>query len=154
MKELNLREEVMERKSCTYRRAVIVSLKGELARVQFVNESACASCHAKSACGAADTKLYEVDALLPQGETFAVGEEVRVTVHNQQGYYAIFLGYVLPFLLLLLALILSYGLGASEGLMALSMLGIVALYYVVLYLLRSRVSRRFSFTISSERKLE
>ena len=138
---------VMEGKSCTYRRAVIVSLKGELARVQFINESACASCHAKSACGAADTKLYEVDARIPQGDTFAVGEEVRVAVHNQQGYFAIFLGYVLPFLLLMLALVVTNLLGASELVM-------LAVYYFVLYLLRSRVSRRFSFTISSERKLE
>jgi len=145
---------VMEGKSCTYRRAVILSVKGDLARVQFINESACASCHAKSACGAADTKLYEVDARIPQGDTFAVGEEVRVAVHNQQGYFAIFLGYVLPFLLLMLALVVTNLLGASELVMALGMLGMLAVYYFVLYLLRSRVSRRFSFTISSERKLE
>lgn len=145
---------VMEGKSCTYRRAVILSVKGDLARVQFINESACASCHAKSACGAADTKLYEVDARIPQGDTFAVGEEVRVAVHNQQGYFAIFLGYVLPFLLLMLALVVTNVLGASELVMALGMLGMLAVYYFVLYLLRSRVSRRFSFTISSERKLE
>ncbi len=144
----------MEGKSCTYRRAVILSVKGDLARVQFINESACASCHAKSACGAADTKLYEVDARIPQGDTFAVGEEVRVAVHNQQGYFAIFLGYVLPFLLLMLALVVTNVLGASELVMALGMLGMLAVYYFVLYLLRSRVSRRFSFTISSERKLE
>ncbi len=144
----------MEGKSCTYRRAVILSVKGDLARVQFINESACASCHAKSACGAADTKLYEVDARIPQGDTFAVGEEVRVAVHNQQGYFAIFLGYVLPFLLLMLALVVTNLLGASELVMALGMLGMLAVYYFVLYLLRSRVSRRFSFTISSERKLE
>ena len=129
-------------------------MKGDLARVQFINESACASCHAKSACGAADTKLYEVDARIPQGDTFAVGEEVRVAVHNQQGYFAIFLGYVLPFLLLMLALVVTNVLGASELVMALGMLGMLAVYYFVLYLLRSRVSRRFSFTISSERKLE
>ena len=122
--------------------------------MQFINESACASCHAKSACGAADTKLYEVDARIPQGDTFAVGEEVRVAVHNQQGYFAIFLGYVLPFLLLMLALVVTNVLGASELVMALGMLGMLAVYYFVLYLLRSRVSRRFSFTISSERKLE
>ena len=145
---------VMEGKSCTYRRAVILSVKGDLARVQFINESACASCHAKSACGAADTKLYEVDARIPQGDTFAVGEEVRVAVHTQQGYFAIFLGYVLPFLLLMLALVVTNLLGASELVMALGMLGMLAVYYFVLYLLRSRVSRRFSFTISSERKLE
>ncbi|MGP1460734.1 MAG: SoxR reducing system RseC family protein [Bacteroides sp.] len=144
----------MEGKSCTYRRAVILSVKGDLARVQFINESACASCHAKSACGAADTKLYEVDARIPQGDSFAVGEEVRVAVHNQQGYFAIFLGYVLPFLLLMLALVVTNLLGASELVMALGMLGMLAVYYFVLYLLRSRVSRRFSFTISSERKLE
>ena len=144
----------MEQKSCTYRRAVILSLKGDLARVQFINESACASCHAKAACGAADTKLYEVDARLPQGETFAVGEEVRVAVHNQQGYLAIFLGCGLPFLLLMLALVATSLLDASEPVIALSMLGTLAAYYLVLYLLRSRVTRRFSFTISSERKLE
>ena len=145
---------VMEGKSRTYRRAVILSVKGDLARVQFINESACASCHAKSACGAADTKLYEVDARIPQGESFVVGEEVRVAVHNQQGYFAIFLGYVLPFLLLMVALVVTNVLGASELVMALGMLGMLAVYYFVLYLLRSRVSRRFSFTISSERKLE
>ena len=58
---------VMGKKSCTYRQGVIVALNGTKARVQFINESACASCHAKAACGMGDTKLYEIDALVAEG---------------------------------------------------------------------------------------
>lgn len=143
---------VMGKKSCTYRQGVIVALNGTKARVQFINESACASCHAKAACGMGDTKLYEIDALVAEGEDLHVGDHVFVSVRNDQGYLAIFLGYGLPFLLLMLGLVLFNLLGFSELQMALSMLGTLVVYYLMLYWFRSRLSRRFSFTITSERK--
>ena len=142
----------MDKKSCTNRQGVIVALHGTRARVQFINESACASCHAKAACGMGDTKLYEIDACVADGEDLKVGDHVFVSVRNAQGYLAIFLGYVLPFLLLMAGLVTFNLLGFSELLMALSMLGILAVYYLMLYWFRSRLSRRFSFTITSERK--
>ena len=143
---------VMNNKSCTHRQGVVVALNGTQARVQFINESACASCHAKTACGVGDTKLYEVEAQVADGEELHLGDRVIVSVRNEQGHFAIFLGYLLPFLLLMAGMVTFHLLGFGELFLALSMLGIVVVYYLVLYGLRSRLSRRFSFTITSERK--
>jgi len=143
---------VMDKKSCTSRQGVIVALNGNQARVQFINESACASCHAKAACGMGDMKRYEIDALVVDGEILHVGDHVSVSVRNEQGYLALFLGYGLPFLLLMVGLVIFNLLGFSELVMALSLLATLALYYVILYSSRRRWSQRFSFTITSERK--
>ena len=140
--------------SCSNRRVVIVALDGQVARIRFINESACASCHAKSACGASDTKQIEVEVSLPPDHAYHVGDPIAVSVRNRQGYLALYLGYGIPFLILVLALIALSLLGCSEAQIALSLVSILVFYYVLLFVFRRRLSRRFSFTISSEQKSE
>ncbi len=152
MKDLILH--AMESKSCTYRRGIIVELQGSTARVQFINESACASCHAKGACGMSESKLYEVEAIVDSSADFKVGDTVQVAVRNSQGYLALFFGYIFPSILLLMCVVVCSLCGMGELPLALSLLGILVVYYLVLYRFRKRLSRRFSFTISSERELE
>ena len=61
------------------------------------------------------------------------------------GTQAIWLAYVVP-LIVLMASILVFSLcGASELAMGLGSLGIVALYYLGVYLFRNRISKIFIF---------
>ena len=64
-----------------------------------------------------------------------------------QGNKAAVLAYLIPIILLLAVLFVCLGLGVDEGLSAL--LSIVALvpYYIVLYLKRDQLKKRFDYII-------
>lgn len=109
-------------------------------------ESACAACHAKGACSAADMTEKEITIGHYQGE-FQIGQQVQVTGKTSQGFLALFLAYVLPFILVLAVLFISSGLTGSEGLSGLLALAVLIPYFVVMYLFRNRLKRSFGFSI-------
>jgi len=114
--------------------------------VGIVNESACASCHAKGACTAADMKDKEVEITRFDGE-FAVGQHVTIIGKTIQGFKALLLGYLLPFIVVMATLIISTTLGFSETTTGLASLGILLPYYGILYALKNKIKKSFEFEI-------
>jgi hypothetical protein len=57
------------------------------------------------------------------------------------------LGYFVPFIILILTLIILIPLTGSEGIAALSTLGIIALYYLALYFLKGKLAKKLTFRI-------
>lgn len=63
---------------------------------------------------------------------------------------AVLLAFVLPFIVLLLALIISLKLtGGDEAVSALVSLGTLVPYYLIIYICRNRLSRSFMFILES-----
>ena len=121
-------------------------IKDNVAHVKINSESACAACHAKGVCGAADQEEKYLDIPLNEA-TFETGEHVRVQVARHLGFKAVALGYIYPFLLLMAVLIGTIASGIDElkgGLYAL--LSLIP-YYLVLFLLRRRIESTFKFSI-------
>ena len=121
-------------------------INGDVAHVKIHSASACATCHAKGVCGAADQEEKYLDIPL-NGEPYKVGESVHVQVARHLGFKAVALGYVYPFLLLMAVLFGTIASGMEElkgGLIALLSL---FPYYLVLYLLRRRIESTFSFSM-------
>jgi positive regulator of sigma E activity len=114
--------------------------------VNIMNMSACSSCHAKGACNAADMEEKVID-VTHSGEGFSIGEAVNVIMQQSLGFKALFLGYVLPFLLVLIVLIVVSNFTESEGLAGLLALLPLPLYYGTLFLLKDKIKKEFSFTI-------
>lgn len=114
--------------------------------VAIIAESACAACHAKGYCSAADMTEKEIEIDHYEGE-FHIGQHVQVTGKTSQGFKALFLAYLLPFLLIMTVLIVSSGLTGNEGLSGLLSLGILIPYYLIVYLFRNRLKRSFDFEI-------
>jgi len=114
--------------------------------VGIINESACASCHAKGACTAADMKDKEIEINSYEGN-YSIGQHVTIIGHTSQGFKALFLAYLLPFLLLLTVLIIATSLGISEGIGGLLSIGVLVPYYFVLYLFRKKLKKSFEFEI-------
>ncbi|RKD90155.1 SoxR reducing system RseC family protein [Mangrovibacterium diazotrophicum] len=114
--------------------------------VSIINESACASCHAKGACTAADMKDKEVEIHHFDGE-YSVGQHVSIIGKTEQGFKALFWGYLLPFLLVLTILIVSTSIGLSEGISGLSAIAVLVPYYLFLYLFRNKMKKSFEFEI-------
>ena len=69
---------------------------------------------------------------------------------NRMGYSSVIWAYVLPLVLLMVVLLGSNALGASEGLSALLSIVSIVIYYVVLYIMRRRFDRMIEFTIIKE----
>ena len=133
----------------------VIAVDKDYISVEIVNKSACASCHAKGVCGASDeaVKVVEVaQSFATLADDYKVGETVNVVMSSAMGTQAIWIAYVIP-LIVLMASILVFSLcGARELWMGLGSLGVVALYYLGVYLLRNRISKIFIFSIEKQPK--
>jgi len=74
---------------------------------------------------------------------------VNVIGRISQGYRAAFFGYLLPFLVVFITLILGVSLTKNEGFSGLLSLAVLVPYYAILYLFRNKIKRSFDFEISS-----
>lgn len=116
--------------------------------VIIVNASACSSCHASGACLASDLKEKEIEISHFSGK-FHPGQMVNVVGHISQGYRAAFYGYLLPFFVVFITLIIVFSLTKNEGIAGLLSLAALGPYYIILYFFRNKIRRSFDFEISS-----
>ncbi|HPI46326.1 MAG TPA: SoxR reducing system RseC family protein, partial [Tenuifilaceae bacterium] len=72
-------------------------------RVVIISQSACASCHAKGACSASDVS-EKIVVVSKTNHNFLVGETVKVLLKQSLGFKALFLAYILPFIVVITAL--------------------------------------------------
>jgi len=115
--------------------------------IKILAQSACAACHAKSACGMGEQAEKILTVPRPKDKDFTLMQKVNVKMAIGQGNKAAVLAYLIPIILLLTVLFVCLGLGLSEGLSAL--LSIVALipYYIVLYSKREKLKKKFEYYI-------
>jgi len=121
-----------------------IDANGVLVRIEGV--SACGACHAKGSCAVSDTqeKLVQVR---PGLRLFEVGEQVNVVMKQSLGSKAVTLSYVMPLLVLVVSLLVLVSAGVPDGTAGLLSLCILAAFYAVLYLFRSKLDKEFSFDI-------
>ena len=126
---------------------VVTKITDDELEIKILAQSACAACHAKSACGMGEQAEKNLTVPRPKGKEFALNQKVNVKMAIGQGNKAAVLAYLIPILLLLSVLFVCLGLGVSEGLSAL--ISIVALvpYYIILYLKRDKLKKQFLYII-------
>jgi sigma-E factor negative regulatory protein RseC len=127
-------------------KGIVTELEGNKAKVTILAESACSSCHAKGVCGASEMqdKIIEVNT---QNALYNIGEQVNVVLKKSEGYKALFYGYILPLLVLLITLIITQNIFEKELIAGLLSIGILIPYYFVLYLLRDKLKQSFHFVL-------
>lgn len=128
----------------------VVSVDKDFIAVEILNKSACAACHAKGVCGAADQAVKVVEVaqdITTLTEDYQVGEAVNIVMAPSMGTQAIWLAYVVPLIVLMASIAVFSFAGAGEVLMGLGSLGVVALYYLVVFLFRNKISKIFTFSI-------
>ena len=126
---------------------IVTRITGDELEIKILAQSACAACHAKSACGMGEQSEKILTVPRPKDKDFALMQKVNVKMTIGQGNKAAVLAYLIPIILLLAVLFACLGLGLGEGLSAL--LGIVALipYYIILYLRRDKLKKQFLYII-------
>ena len=126
---------------------IVTKITDDELEIKILAQSACAACHAKSACGMGEQAEKILTVPKPKDKDFELGQKVDVKMAIGQGNKAAVLAYLLPVILLLAVLFVCLGLGLSEGLSALiSFLALIP-YYMVLYLRRDKLKWKFEYSI-------
>ena len=127
---------------------VIESIAEGCVKVRILQTSACASCKVAAHCNASESKVKVVDVCgVANVSSLSVGQSVVVSTSRDVANRALLLGFGLPFLLLVAVLMVVLWITGNEGVAALSAIGSLVPYYLVLWLLRDRISRQVRFEI-------
>ncbi|MFP4046933.1 MAG: SoxR reducing system RseC family protein [Bacteroidota bacterium] len=124
----------------------IENIEGNKIKVRFTAISACAACHAKGVCTASDMENKEVE-VIAEPANYHIGEQVNVVLQQSLGFKALLYGYVLPFFLLLIALIIFSITFNNELIAGIGAIGVLIPYYIMLYFYNDRFKKVFSFKI-------
>ncbi len=128
---------------------IVTEVTTQHIKVRIVNESACASCHAKGSCTAADLQDKIID--IYQSETdIQPGQKVMILGKKSLAPKAVSLAYVYPILIMLAVLITTFYVANNELLAGGLALAALVPYYVVIYLLKDKLKRTFSFSIKHQ----
>jgi sigma-E factor negative regulatory protein RseC len=119
--------------------------EGNAVIVSISSASACSGCHAEGSCtmSGKEEKIIEVYGRY----NVKPGDLVTILMKQSIGFAAIFLGYVLPFIIVITVLIVMISLKVPELLSGLTSIAILIPYYIVLYLFRRRINAKFTFTL-------
>ena len=126
---------------------IVESIDAGKVTVRILQASACSSCSARQLCRSSESKekLIEVRGDYP---TLHVGDSVTLQGSVRQGLRASLLAYIVPLILMVVALFYGTHLnGEAAG--ALAALLVLAIYYGGLYLLRDKIGKRFEFSITN-----
>jgi len=126
---------------------VVTKISNDELEIKILAQSACAACHAKSACGMGEQAEKILTVPRPKDQDFTPGQRVNVRMAIGQGNKAAILAYLLPILLLLAVLFTCLGLGLNDGLSALISIVSLIPYYIVLYLQRDKLKKKFEYSI-------
>jgi positive regulator of sigma E activity len=125
---------------------IVEKISGSMVRVKFVAHSACSACHAKGVCSISnsDEKFVDVTYGSPG---LSAGDHVEVILEQNQGFKAVWYGYGLPLLILLAVIFTLYGITGRDAFSALIGLGSLLPYYLIIYLLRKKITRSIQFKL-------
>ena len=126
---------------------IVENIQGSHLSVRIVQTSACAACSAKGHCSSADSKDKIIDIIDTAASSYRVGEKVMVIGETSMGMMAVVLAFIIPFILLIFSLFLFMALMENEPYSALLSLAILIPYYFILWLNKTRLKQKFSFTI-------
>ena len=131
-------------------RGIVEKVEGSHVVVRIVQTSACAACSAKGLCNASESKEKQID-VYEMNATYQVGEEVVLIGTTSMGMRAVALAFGGPVLLLLLALFVTMRVTDGDALVS-SLIALLAVvpYYLVIYFMKDKFNKTFSFTIEKQ----
>lgn len=128
---------------------VVTEVTGHKLSVNLINTSSCSSCHVKGFCNVSEVDNKTVEIMHPSEEPVQKGDKVIVNYEKSLGPLALFLGYLVPFFLVIGVLVISLTLTGNEAVSGVLSLVILIPYYLLLYFLRNKLKTKFTFTIKS-----
>ncbi len=136
----------MESRATVAHEGIVENISGNHTRVRFVAHSACSACHAKGVCSISESEQKFVD-VLSDISGLSPGDRVEVILEQRQGFKAVWYGYALPLIILLTVIFSLYALTGRDAMAALIGLGALVPYYLVIFLLRKKITQSFEFKL-------
>ncbi len=125
----------------------VIGIDGHKVRVLIEQTSACAACHAKSACTASDKAEKVIDAENRDGSPCRVGERVQIKGDRSLGLYAVLIAFVIPLCIIIAAMFIASAFTDNEVITGLVGLCSTIPYLLLLLLLRKKFQSKFRFYI-------
>jgi sigma-E factor negative regulatory protein RseC len=131
-------------------RGIVEKVEGSHVVVRIVQTSACSACSAKGLCNASESKEKQID-VYEVNASYRIGEEVVLCGTTSMGMRAVFLAFGIPMLLLLVALFVTMRVTDGDALVS-SLVALFAVvpYYLVIYFMKDKLNKTFSFTIEKQ----
>ncbi|MCD4769328.1 MAG: SoxR reducing system RseC family protein [Bacteroidales bacterium] len=127
---------------------IVRSIGDKYASIAILSHPSCTGCAASGVCDVSGKS----EKLIHAGRNIDLspGDRVIVVMEQSLGYRALLLGYILPFIIVLIMIIILTSLSVHELLAGLISIGSMAVYYLVIYLNKEKIGRKFSFTIKKQ----
>ena len=126
---------------------IVDEVEGNCIHVRILQSSACSGCKVAAHCNASETKEKVIDVVTADAHNYQQGDNVVVVADSAVGFRASLYGYLLPLLLMVVTLIALLAITKSEGIAALSAIGVLVPYYLMVYLLRNQIKNKLNFEI-------
>lgn len=126
---------------------IVENINGSQVLVRIIQTSACSACSVKGHCSSAESKEKVIEITDSSASDYRVGDAVTIVGSTSMGMQAVLFAFVLPFFVLIFALFLFMALTENELYASLAALGLLIPYYYMIWLNKSRLKRKFSFTI-------
>ena len=130
-------------------RGVVESILPHTIVVSIAQETACAACAAATLCHSSDKQEKKMEIACQDSSSYRVGQEVTIVGSMGLGLRATLWAYIVPLVVLMAVLITASRLTGNEGLGAVIALLSLFPYYILLFLFRNKLQRRFQFQIKS-----
>ena len=126
---------------------IVENINGSHLQVRIIQTSACASCSVKGHCSSTDTKEKLIDITDTGVYVYQPGDRVWVIGELSMGAMAVLYAFILPFFIVIFSLFIFMAIWNDELLSALCSLVLLIPYYYILWLNKSRLKKKFSFSI-------
>ena len=126
---------------------VVVGINDKDIEIEILSSSMCGSCGIKSACGMSEMQEKRVTVPKPADKEFIVGQPVKIIMNTSQGNKAALFAYFIPAFLLVAILVILSNLLIKEWIAALVGIGVIAVYYLVLYFFKEKLKSEFKYEI-------
>lgn len=125
----------------------IVEITPQFTTVEIVSESACSACHAKGLCSLGESKTKAVQVPTSPWQNYQVGDTVILQLKASMGHKAVWIGYVIPLIILMAVLLGATATGVHELKAGLLSIAAVALYYLAVWLFQEKLKKEYIFSI-------
>ncbi|MBQ5856632.1 MAG: SoxR reducing system RseC family protein [Bacteroidales bacterium] len=126
---------------------IITSIDDNNVEVKILSKSACASCNIKGACNMSEMKEKVIVIPRPKDKDLSMGQEVTVSMGLGQANKAVIFAYVIPTIILFSMMFILIHFKIEEGVNALISIGSLIPYYLILFLFKDKIKRKFEYEI-------